>query len=97
MSVVSILKRLVPARLRPLLRRGVRLLRGKSLYDSRVQRELEAFENINVQDLPLIMQYWSKNYLAPSWRRSALPMLSSLCGATWRASVDNFRLKQFRS
>ena len=65
MSVVSILKRFVPARLRPLLRRGVRLMRSKSLYDSRVQSELDAFENINVQDLPLIMQYWSKNYLAP--------------------------------
>jgi SAM-dependent methyltransferase len=65
MGVVSILKRFVPAPLRPPLRKCFNLVTGKSLYDSRIQSEIAAFENLNVQDLPPIMYYWANRHLLP--------------------------------
>jgi SAM-dependent methyltransferase len=65
MSVISLLKRFVPAPIRLPLRRCVNLIRRKSPYDSRIQSELETFHDLNVQDLPPVMHYWSNKYLAP--------------------------------
>jgi 2-polyprenyl-3-methyl-5-hydroxy-6-metoxy-1,4-benzoquinol methylase len=65
MNIVSTLKRFVPPPLRPRLRTCLHLLRGPIRYNSRVQTELNAFTGVNVQDVPPIMRYWSKKYLAP--------------------------------
>jgi SAM-dependent methyltransferase len=65
MSIIPILKRFVPAPLRPPLRKCVNFLRDRSLYGSRIQSELETFDDANVQDLPPIMHYWSNKYLVP--------------------------------
>ena len=65
MKVISILKGFVPYPLRPPLRKCVNFLRQKSRYGTRVQSELEMFDELNVQDLPRIMHYWSNKYLVP--------------------------------
>src|SRR5436190_1991394 len=65
MSLISTLKKLVPAKLRPPLRNCVNLLSRKSTYDLRVRNELQTFDDLDVQDRPLIMQYWADKYLAP--------------------------------
>ena len=86
MGVISILKRFVPASLRPPLRKCVDLIRRESLYDLRIQSELETFDDLNVQDLPPIMHYWSNKYVVPM-----LAPFGFTDAITCRVSAGNFR------
>src|SRR6185436_8812985 len=65
MSILSRFKPFVPAGLHPPLRKCLNLLRGASPYNARVQREIETFDDINVQDVPAILHYWSHKHLIP--------------------------------
>ena len=68
MNILPALRRFVPLRLRPPLRKCLHLARSivrpASAYDSRVQNELKAFADENVLATPPIMNYWAKTYLA---------------------------------
>ncbi len=67
MNILPALRRFVPLRLRPPLRKCLHLARSivrpASAYDSRVQNELKAFAGENVLATPPIMNYWAKTYL----------------------------------
>ena len=65
MSFMSVAKRCVPRPLRPPLKKCLDLLRGKTGYRSRIETELQSFEDANVQDLPAIAHYWSNKHLRP--------------------------------
>lgn len=67
MRIIPTLKRLVPQPLHPPLGRFRRFARSlfASPYSIRMHAELGAFADEDVQDLPAIMVYWAKTYLAP--------------------------------
>ena len=66
MNILPHLKRFVPARLRPPLRRCLRFLNPDSIYQSRLQTEIATYTNTeNVHDLPPITKYWANKFLVP--------------------------------
>jgi SAM-dependent methyltransferase len=66
MDVIPTLKRCIPRRFRPVLRKYVYALFPSLRYANRVQQELENYAGIEeVHDLPPIAHYWSHKYLIP--------------------------------
>ena len=88
----GVLERMVPAPLRPPLRKWLNLVRSRFQYASRFQTELEAFTGLDVQALPPILGYWATKYVAPMMApfgfTNAIEFFRTYMGRMCRAAPD---------